>query len=382
MEIPSSILTFGVVIDFWTLPHVFFTQLAMHRIMNLIPGRMEWGGRLEAAADSAFCNSHSSANVINSWRETTSPSLTPVWKRVESARLNVRDGARRELFCENWGLKLLTWAASTGKRLFFGAVLQHGDLLGEIVHGCAWEWSPHVHVVSIIRQQWWHDIWRWARRFLFLHNVKMGRLDPTGRSSQPWDDGFWVHVSTYAVVVLHRQVFLSFSFFALSFFIFIIRTFISHFHFFPVSLTRNLTSHDEAFFLGHSLSQDQNTNFGPMAKRLWSFCSIPGRHQSSWRKFCRNDAFSFRDFFACAIFVVVILCQRCQQMQIKNQQENSSCDSYNLDQEITKRTVHLLIVELKFCHLTKTQYSLDQTEMKASLLHSLQHSLYPLYHIF
>ena len=27
---------------------------------------------------------------------------------------------------------------------FFGAVLQHGDLLGEFVHGCAWEWSPHV----------------------------------------------------------------------------------------------------------------------------------------------------------------------------------------------------------------------------------------------
>lgn len=54
-----------------------------------------------AAADSALCNSRSSANAADSRRETTGPSVTPVCKRVESARLNVRDGARMELFREN-----------------------------------------------------------------------------------------------------------------------------------------------------------------------------------------------------------------------------------------------------------------------------------------
>ena len=52
MEIPSSMLTFRVVIGFWTLPHVFFsTQLVMHKITNLIPVRMEWGGRLASGGD-------------------------------------------------------------------------------------------------------------------------------------------------------------------------------------------------------------------------------------------------------------------------------------------------------------------------------------------
>ena len=45
-------LTFRVVIGFWTLPHVFFsTQLVMHKITNLIPVRMECDGRLASGGD-------------------------------------------------------------------------------------------------------------------------------------------------------------------------------------------------------------------------------------------------------------------------------------------------------------------------------------------
>ena len=144
----------------------FFIQLTMHKIMNLIPRRMEWGGGLEVATDSTFCNSRSSAKSTDNWHKTTSPSMIPVCKRVESARLNARDEARMELFHENWGLKLWNWVALTERGFFSKAMLQHGDLLGEVVHGCAWEWSPHMHVVNTWQSFLFRTSFRWAQTWI------------------------------------------------------------------------------------------------------------------------------------------------------------------------------------------------------------------------